>query len=82
MLAKAMLAKWLVALSNFDQRFSGEKSLAFSLDENSPYFAPAATRDRTRELPLSVEFRVVPTLLPVRPQAVFDGRTRSINSAA
>ena len=52
MLAKAMLAKWLVALSNFDQRFSDEKSLAFSLDENSLYFAPAATWDRIRELPL------------------------------
>ena len=35
---------WL-ALSNFDKRFSGEKQWDFSLDENSPYFAPAATWD-------------------------------------
>ena len=57
----------LLALQNFNQRFSGEKPWDFSPDENSPYFAPAATWDRTRDLPLSVEFRVVPTLLPVPP---------------
>ena len=33
---------WL-ALSNFDQRFSGEKPWDLSLGKNSPYFAPAAT---------------------------------------
>ena len=58
---------WL-ALSNFDQRFSGEKPWDFSPDENSPYFVLAATWDQTRDLPLSVEFRVVPTLLPIQPQ--------------
>ena len=46
---------------------SGEKPWDFSLEENCPYFAPAATWDRTRDLPLSVEFRVVPTLVPVWP---------------
>ena len=56
------------ALSNFDQRFSGEKPWDLSPDENSPYFAPAATWDQTRDLPLSVEFRAMPMLLPVRPQ--------------
>ena len=39
-----MASPWL-ALSNFDQRFSGEKLQDFSLDESSPYFAPAATWD-------------------------------------
>ena len=34
-----------LALSNFDQRFSGEKPWDFSPDENSPDFAPAATWD-------------------------------------
>ena len=32
--------------------------------KTSPYFAPAASWERTRDLPLSVEFRVVPTRLP------------------
>ena len=36
---------------------------------NSPYFAPAATWDRSCDLPLSVEFRVVPTFLRVQPEA-------------
>ena len=57
---------WL-ALSNFDQRFSGEKPWDFSLDENSPYFAPVAAWDRTRDLPLSWEFRIVSPILPVQP---------------
>ena len=51
------------ALSNFDQHFSGEKPWDDSLDENSPYFAPAATWDWTRDLPLSAGFRVVPTVV-------------------
>ena len=63
-----------LALSNFDQRFSGEKPLDFfSLDE---YFAPAATWDSTRDLLLSVEFRVVPTLLLVRPPRLMYGASR------
>ena len=58
--------QWLALLS-FDERFSGEKPWDFSLDENSPDFASGASRDRPRDLPFSVELRVVPTLLPVQP---------------
>ena len=35
----------------FYQRFSGEKPWDFSLHENSPYFVPATTWDRTCDLP-------------------------------
>ena len=54
---------------NFDQCSSGEKPCDFSLEENSPYLAPAATWDRIRDLPLFCAVSsIVPTLLPVRPQ--------------
>ena len=52
----------MVGIIEFDQCFSGEKPWDFSPDENCPYFAPAATWDRPRDLPLSVEFRVMLTL--------------------
>ena len=39
-----------LALYNVDQRYSGETPCDLSLDENSPYFVPAATWDRTGSL--------------------------------
>ena len=68
------------ALYNFYQLFSGQKPLDLSLDENSPYFVfgfvPAATTGiepaSYRSLWNSdLRDRVVPTLLPFRPQGQY-----------
>ena len=49
------------AILNFDQRFSGEKlEWNFFLDENSAYFVPAATWDRSCGLRLSVVHAIGP----------------------
>ena len=46
--------RWL-ALYNFDQRVSCEKTWDLSLIENFPYFAPAATRSVNASTRLATE---------------------------
>ena len=56
----------LIERFSMDQRFSGKKQRCFSPDEN--YVALGTIWNRTCDLLLCAEFRVVPTPLLVQPQ--------------